>query len=245
MKKLHLILVFLLVFLVSFGFRSQQRQMGIIGQEQGAAGETYDLMEETFETTPGADLTWAENGTIDDDYTTIILAGSESCLIDGVSNIIHEIVSPTDSKVYFAQLMRGSAATVDNKIMQFQLRDSANNEVAAINVNYSTGCACWDSMKIFWMDTTLQNENVDTTDIAITDKFYLKIEYDNHATAATASFFYAIDSAGFPGWTQLSGDKTGLVSANQADDVKLRSDDAGTDYVVDQIRGSTSDIVSW
>jgi hypothetical protein len=41
MKKLHLILVFLLVCLVSFGFRSQQRQMGIIGQEQAAGATDY------------------------------------------------------------------------------------------------------------------------------------------------------------------------------------------------------------
>jgi hypothetical protein len=75
MKKLHLILVFLLVCLVSFGFRSQQRQMGIIGQEQAAAAGT--ITKESNDATFSIQWkTCGDNGAGECDFNVTVDTGS-------------------------------------------------------------------------------------------------------------------------------------------------------------------------
>lgn len=67
----------------------------VVGQPASApAGPTTFLIEETFDTNPGYDLSWTEqSGSPDEDYTTTILEGTESIYVNGTAASV-EVRSP-------------------------------------------------------------------------------------------------------------------------------------------------------
>jgi hypothetical protein len=160
----------------------------------GGSPPSY-LLDETLEGTGYADGTWTEyreesQGTIDEDYTTTVLSGSQSLYIQSIT---YRLAS-TDSKsvttsgtagVYFIWQPKVSSTNTYDLII---LEDSSNNEVGRLRVSSS------DQLQMFHGSSS---HAVQTVSISTT--YHIWMDYTPGTGANSSLLVYVATSSTKPG----------------------------------------------
>ena len=219
MKKVALVFLFCLI-----PFLVKADTTIVVGQPvAGGGGATY-LLEESFETTPGTDdPDWS--GTADPDYTTTVLAGSESLQVTNAGDESYTNALASDQtyvSVYF--LVQTGTVGVNNDPV-LMLLDSADGEVGSLIFRTANTLRLFHGTETA---TTVGTVGASTT-------YHVWVDFNVGATGANYSVAFSTDGTKpSSGNNYASGTTTGSGGANSVRKILLGGSSA--DNIFDNIK---------